>query len=459
MNPEQRYLSVTQLTRQIKGLIDQSLLLNDVFLRGEISNFKHHSRGHMYFTIKDEKARVSAVMFAGNNRALRFRPESGMKVLVRGNVSVYEPYGQYQLYVRMMEPDGIGQLYLAYEQLKNKLDAEGLFHTSRKRQLPNFPEHIGVITSKTGAVIRDIYTTVKRRYPQASISLYPVAVQGPEAAPGIVRALKQASIDGNDVLIAGRGGGSIEDLWAFNDEQVVRTAASLDIPLISAVGHETDVTLMDFVADVRAATPTAAAEIAVPSLTEWQEKVSTQKIRLQQIMQQSIQYRKEKLAYMDNSYAFRYPEQLLKQKEQELDRNLDQLHRAMQTRMQMQRQQVNEQRRRIASLKPTHLLEQKRQLLKTDTKQLEGNFRRLLTDKENRYERLLEKLALLNPMETLKRGYTVTYRDEQLVQSVDAIDVEDKLNIYFQDGYVEAEITEKGTETFAIDKGEATGGK
>ncbi|QQK75925.1 exodeoxyribonuclease VII large subunit [Salicibibacter cibarius] len=459
MNPEQRYLSVTQLTRQIKGLIDKSPLLNDVFLRGEISNFKHHSRGHMYFTIKDEKARVSAVMFAGNNRALRFRPESGMKVLVRGNVSVYEPYGQYQLYVRMMEPDGIGQLYLAYEQLKKKLDSEGLFHASRKRPLPNFPDHIGVITSKTGAVIRDIYTTVKRRYPQASISLYPVAVQGPEAAPGIVRALKQANEDGNDVLIAGRGGGSIEDLWAFNDEQVVRTAAALSTPLISAVGHETDVTLMDFVADIRAATPTAAAEIAVPSLIEWQQKIATQKTRLQQIMQQIINARKEKLAYMKNAYAFRYPEQLLKQKEQELDRNLDQLHRAMQTRMQMQRQQVNEQRRRIASLKPTHLLEQKRKLLETDTKQLEGNFQRLLADKANRYERLLEKLTLLNPMETLKRGYTVAYRDEQLVKTVEAVDLEDELRLYFQDGYVKAEVTEKGTETFVADKGDATGGR
>ncbi|AXF57803.1 exodeoxyribonuclease VII large subunit [Salicibibacter kimchii] len=459
MNPDQRYLSVTQLTRQIKGLIDESPLLNDVFLRGEISNFKHHSRGHMYFTIKDEKARVSAVMFAGNNRALRFRPESGMKVLIHGNVSVYEPYGQYQLYVRMMEPDGIGQLYLAYEQLKKKLDAEGLFHASRKRPLPNFPEHIGVVTSKTGAVIRDIYTTVRRRYPQASISLYPVAVQGPEAAPGIVRALKQANIDDNDVLIAGRGGGSIEDLWAFNDEQVVRTVASLNTPLISAVGHETDVTLMDFVADVRAATPTAAAEIAVPSLTEWQEKVSAQKNRLQQIMQQIVYSQKEKLAYIKNAYAFRYPGQLLKQKEQELDRNLDQFHRAMQTRMQLQRQQVDEQRRRIALLRPTHLLEQKRQLLETGTKQLEDHFQRLLESKENRHERLLEKLTLLNPMETLKRGYTVTYRDEQLAKTVDGIDVEDELHIYFQDGYVKAEVTDKGTETFVIHKGDTTGGR
>ncbi|SDI31589.1 exodeoxyribonuclease VII large subunit [Natribacillus halophilus] len=443
-------MSVTQLTRQIKGLIDKSPLLNDVFLRGEISNFKHHSRGHMYFTIKDEKARVSAVMFAGNNRTLRFRPESGMKVLVRGNVSVYEPYGQYQLYVRAMEPDGIGQLYLAYEQLKKKLESEGLFQEARKRPLPNFPDRIGVVTSKTGAVIRDIYTTVKRRYPQAAINLYPVAVQGPEAVPGIAAALRQADQDGNDVLIAGRGGGSIEELWAFNDEQVVRTAAALKTPLISAVGHETDVTLMDFIADVRAATPTAAAEMAVPSLVEWQEKVTTRKNRLQQLMQQIINLRKEKLSYLQNAYAFRYPAQLLQQKEQELDRNIERLQRGMNTRLQLQRQQVNEQSRRISLLKPARLVAEKRKQLETDTKELQLNAERLLSSQANRYEQLLTKLRILNPMETLKRGYTVAYRENRLLKTVDAIRVEDELRVYFQDGYVKTQVTEKGKETFAF---------
>ncbi|MBB6448930.1 exodeoxyribonuclease VII large subunit [Geomicrobium halophilum] len=451
MNPEERYLSVTQLTRQIKGLLDQSPLLNDVFLRGEISNFKHHSRGHMYFTIKDEKARVSAVMFAGNNRALRFRPESGMKVLVRGNVSVYEPYGQYQLYVRMMEPDGIGQLYLAYEQLKKKLEAEGMFHTSRKQPLPKFPENIAVVTSRTGAVIRDIYTTVKRRYPQAAISLYPVAVQGPDAVPSIVRALKQADEDGSDVMIAGRGGGSIEELWSFNDEQVVRTAASLKTPLISAVGHETDVTLMDFIADVRAATPTAAAEIAVPSLSEWQEKLDTHKARLQQGMQQNLMSRKEKLSYLRNAYAFRYPEQLVKQKEQELDRNLDQLHRSMQTSMHLRRQRLNEQRRRISSLKPSYLVEQKRQTLETNTKQLRGEFRRLLTNKSNNYDQLLSKLTILNPLQTLKRGYTVAYHGNELLKMANDVDIADEIKVYFQDGSIKGKVIEKESETFEGD--------
>src|SRR5690606_2508105 len=262
------------LTKYIKRKFDFDPHLQNVYVKGEISNFKRHTSGHMYFTLKDEKARIGAVMFAQAARSLKFIPENGMNVLLNGEVSVYEPSGQYQIYVKSMEPDGIGALYVAFEQLKERLEKEGLFRKDRKQPIPPYPKTVGVVTSPTGAAIRDIITTIQRRYPIARIIIYPALVQGTQAAPSVANMIRIANERKEaDVLIVGRGGGSIEELWAFNEEVVARAIYESDIPIISAVGHETDTTIADFVADLRAPTPTGAAEMAVPNWTELLERI------------------------------------------------------------------------------------------------------------------------------------------------------------------------------------------
>ncbi len=259
------FLTVSQLNGYIKGLFERDDVLGGISVCGEISNIKYHASGHVYLTLKDESSSLSAVMFRGDFSRLTFRPENGMRVIAAGRVSVYERSGQYQLYISYMKPDGIGQLYMMLEALKKKLAAEGLFDAARKKKLPEFPKRIGVVTSSTGAVIRDIIKVTGRRYPLADIVLFPVHVQGDEAVPEICAGIQYFNIEKNvDVMIVGRGGGSAEDLWAFNSEAVVRAIAASEIPVISAVGHQTDFTLCDMVADVTAGTPSMAGELAVP---------------------------------------------------------------------------------------------------------------------------------------------------------------------------------------------------
>ena len=265
---QNEYLTVSQLTKYIKYKIDNDINLQEVYLKGEISNFKAHTRGHFYFTIKDEGSRINAVMFASSARSVKFTPEDGMKILVKGKISVYEATGGYQIYVNEMTEDGVGNLYVAFEQLKKKLANEGLFLESHKKKIPRIPERVGVITASTGAAIRDIISTINRRFPLVEVILFPALVQGENAKEDIVRQIKKAEKYNLDVLIVGRGGGSIEDLWAFNEEIVARAIYDCSIPVISAVGHEIDFTIADFVADLRAPTPTGAAELAVPNRTD-----------------------------------------------------------------------------------------------------------------------------------------------------------------------------------------------
>ena len=319
---EKRFLTVGALTKYIKRKFDADPHLHDCLVKGEISNFKQHSSGHMYFTLKDDKARILAVMFSSANRRMKFTPENGMKVLVRGDVTVYEGSGQYQIYVHDMQPDGVGDLYLAFEQLKEKLTKEGLFAVEHKKPIPKFPATVGVVTSPTGAALRDIITTIKRRYPIAKILILPALVQGDQAAPSITDAINQANEKkhGIDVLIVGRGGGSIEELWAFNEEIVARAIYGSTIPIISAVGHETDFTIADFVADLRAPTPTGAAELAVPHIDEWIERVLTKQTRIMRAMKEKVNLQSNKLERIEKSYAFRYPRRLYEQKLEQLDR-------------------------------------------------------------------------------------------------------------------------------------------
>ncbi|MDE7213377.1 MAG: exodeoxyribonuclease VII large subunit, partial [Anaeroplasmataceae bacterium] len=297
---EERYLTVTALTKYIKYKFDHDHHLEEVLLEGEISNFKHNSRGHFYFTLKDENASISVTMFSSFARLVKFEPKDGMKVFVKGNVTVYEPSGTYQINIREMKSDGVGDLYLAFQKLKAELEKEGLFDASHKQKLPLFPQCIGVVTSPTGAAIKDIIHTVGRRYPLTRIILYPAIVQGDDAKDNVVKQIELANEQGLcDVLIVGRGGGSIEDLWAFNERCVAMAIYNSKIPIISAVGHEIDFTIADFVADVRAATPTAAAELATPSLEMLKGNVSYYVDRMTKHMKQILQNARLHIANMD----------------------------------------------------------------------------------------------------------------------------------------------------------------
>lgn len=437
------YLTVTALTKYIKRKIDIDPHLKNVWLQGEISNFNHHSRGHMYLTIKDNQSRVQAVMFAGNNRRLKFIPENGMQVLVKGEISVFEPYGQYQLYIQQMEPDGIGSLYLAYEQLKEKLEKRGFFDETHKQKLPAFPKHIGIITSPTGAAVRDILTTIKRRYPIVQTTVIPALVQGGLAATSIAEAIDYANQSEDfDLLIVGRGGGSIEDLWGFNEEIVAEAIYRSITPIISAVGHETDHTISDFVADLRAPTPTGAAEIAVPSQIELIEKIAQQKHSLTRAMNEKIVSHQQHLSRINQSYAFRYPENLIKQKEQELDKLSERLNRALTQLTMRQQEKYAHMNARLLNQHPKRQFEQS----KTDLSQLmrrqNQSMTQLFDQKANQLSTVLEKLSLLNPLEIMKRGFAIPYTAEgNIIRSTDEVQRQNKISVTLNDGVIDCEVT------------------
>ncbi|WP_010650815.1 exodeoxyribonuclease VII large subunit [Oceanobacillus massiliensis] len=436
------YLTVTALTKYIKRKMDTDPHLRNLWLRGEISNFKHHSRGHMYMTIKDDQARVQAVMFAGNNRNMKFRPENGMNVLIKGEISLYEAYGQYQLYIQQMEPDGIGALYLAYEQLKEKLNKEGLFDQAYKKKVPRFPEHIGVITSPTGAAIRDIITTIKRRYPIANVTVIPVLVQGPSAAVSIKNAIETANANGGfDTLIVGRGGGSIEELWSFNEEIVARAIFHSEIPIISAVGHETDTTISDFAADLRAPTPTGAAELAVPSQMELSDRINVLKKTLTRHMKNELSNNQQYFARLLQSYAFRYPEQLLKQKEQELDSYLEQLHRGMIKNNKDSEAAFSHIYKRLVSQHPEKQLRQAGMNLDRMVKQQYNAMSQLIERKSLKLSNNMDKLTLVNPLEIMKRGFALPYSiDGSIIKSAKKVKAKDKIIINMSDGNLNCEV-------------------
>jgi len=325
-----RIITVSELTNYIKGRLEGDPILRNVWVKGEISNFRHHSSGHMYLTLKDEGAALKAIMFKSRNRLMPFRPENGMGVLARGYISLFERDGQYQLYVDELQPDGIGALHLAYTQLKNKLEQEGLFAPARKKMLPLMPRKVGVVTSPTGAAVRDIITVIQRRFPQVHILLMPVAVQGEEAPEQIARGIEIINgIDGIDVIIVGRGGGSIEELWAFNTETVARGIFASRIPVISAVGHETDYTIADFVADHRAPTPSAAAELAVPDGKEMARHIRNLRERLNCAMITKLESEKKRLNMCLQRAPFTRPKDRIFRLNQELDYLTRRLGQAM----------------------------------------------------------------------------------------------------------------------------------
>ncbi len=443
-----RYVTVSALTKYIKRKFDADPHLRDIYVKGEISNFKRHSSGHLYFTLKDSNARISAVMFLSDARNLPFEPEDGMTVLARGEISVYEPNGQYQLYVSQMQPEGIGALYLAFEQLKEKLEKEGLFREEKKKPLPPYPKTVGVVTSPTGAAIRDIITTIRRRYPIARIILYPATVQGETAAPSVARAIKTANERKEaDVLIVGRGGGSIEELWAFNEEIVARAIYESDIPVISAVGHETDTTIADFVADRRAPTPTGAAELAVPNIDDIIERILNRKIRMIRAMKERYNAAAEWLNRLKKSYAFRYPERLYEQKMEQLDRTLEQLNRLLKQKYMDQQQELRLLTKRIAAKHPQHDYEQAARQFHERLKRLNRSMSGIYKLKQKEYVRVIQTLSALSPLKVMERGFSIVYDEKDgIVKSVRDVKENELITVTVSDGKIEARVTDRKEE-------------
>jgi exodeoxyribonuclease VII large subunit len=358
-------------------------------------------------------------------------------------MSVYEPMGSYQLYARTMQQDGVGNLFLAYEELKKKLELEGLFKEENKKAIPRSPSEIGVITSPTGAAVRDIMTTIKRRFPQARITLFPVLVQGPGAAPSIANAIYQANDLGrHQVLIVGRGGGSIEELWAFNEETVARAIFQSGIPVISAVGHETDFTIADFVADLRAPTPTAAAEMAVPHNDELRDRLTQREYRLKRVMNEYMQSRRQRVERLNKSYAFRYPAQLVKQKEQQLDRMMDALKkRTLQTKEQKSVSLASA-LRQLKYFSPEGQLEKAKKRNADLEKQLLKEFYRSLDLQKKDFAQKISRLNALSPLAVMERGYSLVYEKKKLIKSVKQLKKGDTLKINVKDGKITAAVTE-----------------
>ena len=412
------YQTIGEFTSYLKLMFDNSTKMRNVYLKGEISNFKRHPTGHLYFSLKDEKSKINAIMFARDTFNLKFNPTDGTKVLVHGRVSIYEQAGNYQIYVDEMEEDGIGNLYKKYEESKKKLELEGLFDQEHKKVIPFFPKRVGVITAKTGAAIRDIVTTIKRRCPITEIIVFSSLVQGDGAKEDIVRNIHLAENYNIDTLIVGRGGGSIEDLWPFNEEIVARAIYECNIPIISAVGHETDFTIADFVADARAATPTAGAMIATPVLTDLIKHNDQLKIRLNETILKKIKIFNLELDRFKNSYVLKNPMIMYDNKKQKLIMYSDKLN----------------------GLINNIIINKKNKLNILHNNHIIINPLTLYNDKIKYLDKLNEKLLVINPLNTLKRGYSVLYKDNSTINSIKKLKINDKIKIKLVDGLVDASI-------------------
>ena len=442
----EEYVTVSALTKYIKYKFDKDPHLGRVYLTGEISNFRLRPT-HQYFSLKDENAIISATMFQSAFKKIQFRPEEGMKVLVIGKVSVFEKSGQYQINIEHMEPDGVGALFLAYEQLKKKLESEGLFSLPKK-PIPQFPKKIAILTSESGAVIQDIQTTVARRFPIVQLVLYPTVVQGVHAVNSILKNIDLVEQEDYDVVIIGRGGGSIEDLWAFNEEPVVRRVAELSIPVISSVGHETDTTLIDFVSDMRAATPTAAAEIATPVLMEIHQQLRNLQTRLEQALTRQLQIKRERMQALANASIFQNPERIYQVYQQRVDQLEMRLQQMMQQSIQQKRQQLLKNQHRLELGSPSRRVQTEKQALQYLAKRLEQAQIQLMKDKKQQFQRAIQQLDLLSPLKIMNRGYGILRQEETIIKSVDQLEVNQELTIQLVDGTVRSKVTsvEKGNQ-------------
>ncbi len=416
---EEKTLTVSEINSYINRKLKIDPKLKNILIKGELSNYKSYSSGHSYFTLKDEKSQISAVMFKGNkDRFLKFEPENGMKVIIKGKIEVYEKTGKYQLYATTMTEDGIGNLHIAYEQLKKKLAKDGLFDDAHKKEIPKFPKRIGVVTAQTGAAIRDIITTIKKRYPICEVLVFSTLVQGDQAAPQIVRQITRAQEFDLDTLIIGRGGGSIEDLWPFNEEIVAHAIYNCRIPIISSVGHEIDYTISDFVADKRAPTPTGAAVIAAPNINEVENNIEQLLNRVNKTILDKINLNKTRLTHISEKQILKNPESIYEIKGMGLDNLVDKLNFASKS-------IINNNKTKLFKLKNSIVLKNPTEITRT---------------KKEAYLKNFEKLEILNPLLTLKRGYTLAKTNDKVISSAKDVESGDQIDIEFDDGIVNTKV-------------------
>ena len=442
-----KYLSVTTLTKYLKMKFDKDPYLERVYLTGQVSNFRKRPT-HQYFSLKDDRAVIQATIWAGIYQKLGFDLEEGMKINVIGRVQIYEPSGSYSIIIEKAEPDGVGALAIQFEQLKKKLSEEGLFQDRFKQAIPQFAKKIGVVTSRSGAVIQDIITTVSRRFPGVEIVLYPTKVQGEGAAEEISRNIARANErEDLDVLIIGRGGGSIEDLWAFNEEIVVRAIFESRLPIISSVGHETDVTLSDFVADKRAATPTAAAELATPvTKLDLLTYLKNQEKRMATAVQNTLSKKKEALRTLSQSVIFRQPERLYDGYLQRVDQLQLRLKQSINTEVVRQQQKVLEQVHRLEQLSPINKIHRYQDRLLQLEKLLRSQMAVVYDAKVAEVKRLSEALLMLDTSRIVARGYAIVKKEDTVVSSAKDLKKNDQVILMMRDGHVELEVRDVKTE-------------
>ncbi len=414
------YLTVSNLNNYIKSVLEKDSNLSNILLKGEISNLKKHTTGHWYFTLKDETSRINAVMFSRDASTVDFNAEDGMNILIEGRVSAYPVAGTYQIYVTKMNLDGVGNLHIEFEKLKKKLAAEGLFSTSVKKEIPKYPETVGVITAPTGAAIKDIISTINRRFPSTKVILFPALVQGEGAAPSVVKQIKFADEYGVDVLIVGRGGGSIEDLWAFNEEIVARAIFDCKTPIISAVGHEIDVTISDYVADLRAPTPTGAAEMAVPTVVDTNTIIDGYKIRINKNIKNMINTKFIELRTLKENYVLKNPMSMYEIKMQKLDNLIDNSNKSILSLLESKKYELNK-------LSESYILK---------------NPNKILDSFQNKMEYILVNLKNLNPLGILEKGFSVIESDTKVIKNSKDLKVGESIKIRFNKGSAQAEIKE-----------------
>jgi len=411
------YISVSDINRYLKNEFDNNPILRNVYLKGEISNFKYHSRGHLYFSLKDENSKINAVMFSYSAGKLLFTPKDGDGVLVKGKISVYEATGGYQIYVDEMIQDGVGNLHIEFEKLKEKLYKEGLFDKSHKKPMPRIPKRVGVVTAPTGAVIRDIISTLNRRFPLVEVYLFPSLVQGDGAKENLVKMIKKADSENLDVLIVGRGGGSLEDLWPFNEEMVARAIYECNTPVISAVGHEVDITISDYVADLRAPTPTAAAELCTPSALEIEKWLKNYHIRMYNAINNKIDALTITLNKYKNNYILNNPLSIYEVKEQKLDNLIDKLNM-------MFKNDIEKNTTKIENI----------------SNKLDMLMKNNISKNENKIENVITKLELLNPLHILSKGYSVTKLNDKIIKDASFVKTGDIVNIKLNKGTIISEV-------------------
>ena len=432
------YLSVSALTKYIKYKFDQDPHLQSVLIKGELSNFKKHSSGHLYFNVKDKESVISGMMFKGNASKLGFEPKEGDEVLIEARVSVYERRGNYQIYVNKMQLDGIGNLYQKLELLKKKLKKEGYFDQSNKKLIPKYPKKIAVLTASTGAAIRDIHSTINNRYPLVEQIQISTLVQGTQARQDIIEKIQYADSLDVDTIIVGRGGGSIEDLWNFNEEDVVKTIFNCQTPIISAVGHETDFTLSDFVADVRAATPTQAAVIATPDQYELLQQIKQYEYTLSRYIKQYIEHQKKQLNHISSYYKFKQPSLLYDQQIQKRDELERQLNHLLNTKVEKSKHHLKLLQQSFNFKNLNQQITQEKQSIYQLHSRLSKIMSNNITNLKTVLKNKLESLNNLSPTNTMLRGYAIVNKDNEVVTSTHKLNENDQISLTMKDGSVDA---------------------